>query len=53
MTIACDGGSIVPNLLLSLHPDYVTFHTLWPEALSAFDPDDAVAFWDTTNRQDW
>ncbi len=24
--------SIFPNLLLSLHPDYVMFHTLWPES---------------------
>ena len=24
--------SIFPNLLLSLHPDYVMFHTLWPQA---------------------
>jgi Rieske 2Fe-2S family protein len=24
--------SIFPNMLLSLHPDYVMFHTLWPEA---------------------
>jgi glycine betaine catabolism A len=24
--------AIVPNMLLSLHPDYVMFHTLWPEA---------------------
>ena len=23
--------SIFPNFLLSLHPDYVMFHTLWPE----------------------
>src|SRR5207247_7521053 len=23
--------SIFPNLLLSLHPDYVMFHTLWPD----------------------
>ena len=22
--------SIFPNMLLSLHPDYVMFHTLWP-----------------------
>ena len=61
----------LPNLLLSLHPDYVMTHTLWPrgvdrteivcewlfhpEAMAApgFDPDDAVAFWDLTNRQDW
>ncbi len=63
--------SIFPNLLLSLHPDYVMFHTLWPDgpartritcewlfhpdafAAPAFDPDDAVGFWDETNRQDW
>ena len=61
----------LPNLLLSLHPDYVMTHTLWPrgvdrteivcellfhpDAMAApdFDPDDAVAFWDLTNRQDW
>jgi len=63
--------SLFPNLLLSLHPDYVMFHTLWP--LSAgqtrvvcewlfdptamarpdFSPDDAVEFWDMTNREDW
>ena len=61
----------LPNLLLSLHPDYVMTHTLWPrgvdrteivcewlfhpDAMAApgFDPDDAVAFWDMTNRQDW
>jgi len=23
--------AIFPNLLLSLHPDYVMFHTLWPQ----------------------
>ena len=23
--------TIFPNLLLSLHPDYVMFHTLWPD----------------------
>ncbi|HET6617846.1 MAG TPA: aromatic ring-hydroxylating dioxygenase subunit alpha [Gemmatimonadota bacterium] len=63
--------SIFPNLLLSLHPDYVMAHRLWPLApdrtrvvcewlfhpdafLAAdFDPEDAVAFWDTTNREDW
>ncbi len=63
--------SIFPNLLLSLHPDYVMFHTLWPEGPGrtgitcewlfhpdsfdepGFDPDDAVRFWDETNRQDW
>jgi Rieske 2Fe-2S family protein len=63
--------SIFPNLLLSLHPDYVMFHTLWPEGAdrtrivcewlfhpdafgaSEHDPEDAVEFWDTTNREDW
>ena len=24
--------SIFPNMLLSLHPDYVMFHTLWPQS---------------------
>jgi glycine betaine catabolism A len=61
----------LPNLLLSMHPDYAMTHTLWPrgvdrteivcemlfhpDAIAApdFDPDDAVAFWDLTNRQDW
>jgi Rieske 2Fe-2S family protein len=63
--------TIFPNLLLSLHPDYVMFHTLWPAAVDrthitcewlfhadafaqpGFDPQDAVGFWDETNRQDW
>jgi glycine betaine catabolism A len=63
--------AFLPNLLLSLHPDYVITHTLWPRAVDRteivcqwlfhpdaiaapdFDPDDAFAFWDLTNRQDW
>lgn len=63
--------SIFPNLLLSLHPDYVLVHQLWPKAPDRvtilcdwlyhsdafnhpdFHPDDAIAFWDMTNRQDW
>ncbi|HEX4575007.1 MAG TPA: aromatic ring-hydroxylating dioxygenase subunit alpha [Gemmatimonadales bacterium] len=63
--------SLLPNMLLSLHPDYVMFHTLWPAGprrttvtcewlfhpaafgQPGFDPDDAVRFWDQTNRQDW
>ena len=63
--------TILPNLLLSLHPDYVMFHTLWPDSpghtriscewlfhpdafgQAGFDPQDAVRFWDETNRQDW
>lgn len=63
--------SIFPNLLLSLHPDYVMFHVLSPDGPArtriscewlfhpasfdepGFDPEDAVRFWDETNRQDW
>lgn len=63
--------ALFPNLLLSLHPDYVMVHTLWPvapgltrvecawmfepdsAARPEFDPDDAVGFWDRTNREDW
>ena len=63
--------SIFPNMLLSLHPDYVMVHQIWPQSPErtvircdwlfhpeAFDradfhPDDAVEFWDTTNKQDW
>ena len=63
--------SVFPNMLLSLHPDYVMFHTLWPiderhtrilcdwlfhpDSLNnpKFDPEDGIAFWDMTNRQDW
>jgi Rieske 2Fe-2S family protein len=65
--------SIFPNLLLSMHPDYVMVHQLWPqspertliecdwffhpEAAGAgtpgYNPQDAVEFWDMTNRQDW
>jgi glycine betaine catabolism A len=57
---------LFPNLLLSLHPDYVMTHRLTPlspgrtriECAWLFDPavDDpayAVDFWDLTNRQDW
>jgi Rieske 2Fe-2S family protein len=63
--------AIYPNLFLSLHPDYVMAHTLWPEAVDRtrivcewyfhpaemskpdFNGDDAVEFWDITNREDW
>ena len=63
--------AIYPNLLLSLHPDYVMTHTLWPRAHDRteiicewhfhsaefarpdFQIDDAVEFWDLTNREDW
>ncbi|HEY7290466.1 MAG TPA: aromatic ring-hydroxylating dioxygenase subunit alpha [Vicinamibacterales bacterium] len=63
--------TIYPNLLLSLHPDYMMTHTLWPRAHDRteivcewhfhpdelarrdFQADDAIEFWDTTNREDW
>jgi Rieske 2Fe-2S family protein len=67
-------------MLLSMHPDYVMVHLLWPQApdrtrilcdwffhpdavagrveagggdAADYNPDDAVNFWDITNRQDW
>jgi len=63
--------ALFPNMLLSLHPDYVMVHTLWPQAPDRthircqwlfdpsqnanpdFHPEDALQFWDMTNRQDW
>jgi glycine betaine catabolism A len=63
--------SIFPNMLLSLHPEYVMVHQLWPQSPERtlivcdwffhpdafqrrnFNPNDAIEFWDTTNRQDW
>ncbi|MEY2559999.1 MAG: glycine betaine catabolism [Verrucomicrobiota bacterium] len=63
--------SIFPNMLLSLHPDYVMVHQLWPQAPDRtlilcdwlfhpeaskredFNPEDAIEFWDVTNKQDW
>jgi len=63
--------AVFPNLLISLHPDYVMTHTLWPRAVDrtdvicewhfhpaemakpGFQGDDAVQFWDATNREDW
>jgi len=62
---------IYPNLLLSLHPDYMMTHTLWPRAVDRTEivcewhfhpkemakPDfvgnDAVDFWELTNKEDW
>lgn len=62
---------VFPNLLLSLHPDYLMTHTMWPRAVDHtdvvcewhfhrdemakpnFEGDDAVKFWDMTNREDW
>ena len=63
--------AVYPNLLLTLHPDYMVTVTIWPEAVDRtrlvaewhFHPDemakpgfvfeDAVEFWDRTNREDW
>jgi Rieske 2Fe-2S family protein len=63
--------AIYPNLLLTLHPDYMLTVTIWPKAPGAtrlisewhFHPDeiasdnfvcdDAIEFWDRTNREDW
>jgi glycine betaine catabolism A len=63
--------SIFPNMLLSMHPDYIMVHQIcprspertlllcdWlfhPEAFDRpdFNPDDAIDFWDMTNKQDW
>lgn len=63
--------AVYPNLLLTLHPDYMLTVTIWPLAPGRtrlvsewhFHPDeiahagfvyqDAVEFWDVTNREDW
>lgn len=62
---------LFPNVLLSLHHDYVMVHTLWPLApdrtkiecvwlfhessrdQTQWNPEDGIAFWDQTNREDW
>ena len=63
--------SVMPNMLLSIQPDYVNYYILTPgdaehttvesewmfapgsEGDAKFNPQDAIAFWDVTNRQDW
>jgi Rieske 2Fe-2S family protein len=63
--------SIFPNMLLSMHPEYVMVHQLWPQspeqtlivcdwlfhseasARDDFNSEDAIEFWDITNKQDW
>ncbi len=61
--------SLLPNLWISLHPDYVLTHSVWPLEPGRtrivcdwlFHPNnvegeggrDAVEFWDLVNRQDW
>ena len=57
---------LFPNMLISLHPDYVMTHLLeplsphrtritceWLFRDEVTDPSYAVEFWDLTNRQDW
>jgi Rieske 2Fe-2S family protein len=64
-------SAVWPNLLFSLHPDYLMLHFIAPlepgrtlvrcewyfdpaeMAKPDFNPDDAIEFWDLTNRQDW
>jgi len=63
--------TLMPNMALSLHPDYANFYLLTPVAVDKtivetewmfhadsernpkFNPQDAIDFWDVTNRQDW
>ena len=63
--------TLMPNLMLSIHPDYVNYYLVTPisadhtrvesewmfhpsnEGDPSFHPQDAIAFWDVTNRQDW
>ncbi len=60
--------AVMPNLLVSIHPDYVNYYLLTPLAPdrtridsewlfgkpgAGFNPADAIAFWDLVNRQDW
>ncbi|HEY0641662.1 MAG TPA: aromatic ring-hydroxylating dioxygenase subunit alpha [Pseudonocardiaceae bacterium] len=58
--------ALLPDLLLSLHPDYVMTHRLrpltpdtthvecsWYVPAPVSDAGYAVEFWDRTNRQDW
>ena len=60
--------SIFPNMLLSMHPEYVMVHQLWPQSPERtlivcdwffhpdaftrkdFKPEDAIEFWDMTNK---
>jgi Rieske 2Fe-2S family protein len=63
--------TLMPNMALSIHPDYANYYLLTPLAVDrtlvesewmfpvsndgnpAFNPKDAIDFWDVTNRQDW
>jgi Rieske 2Fe-2S family protein len=63
--------TLMPNLMVSIHPDYVNYYLLTPVSVDqtrvesewmfhpsnegdpSFNPQDAIAFWEVTNRQDW
>ena len=61
--------SLFPNMLISLHPDYVMYHIVVPlspskckvtcswlffqESDDKNNYSDAIEFWDKTNKQDW
>jgi Rieske 2Fe-2S family protein len=63
--------TLMPNMALSIHPDYANYYLLTPVAVDKtivetewmfnprnegdpkFNPQDAIDFWDVTNRQDW
>lgn len=63
--------TLFPAMMLSLHPDYAVYYTVWPRTASettvecvwmvhpespgapGYNIEDAEAFWDRTNRQDW
>jgi Rieske 2Fe-2S family protein len=61
--------SLMPNMLISIHPDYVNYYLITPVAVNRTrvesewlfpetsdapaNREDAIAFWDVTNRQDW
>jgi Rieske 2Fe-2S family protein len=61
--------SLFPNILISLHLDYVMYHTVIPISPSEckvtcswlflkdnndqYNQNDAIEFWDKTNKQDW
>ena len=61
--------TLMPNMALSIHPDYVNYYLITPIAVNrtmvesewlfpeadeaSTNRQDAIAFWDVTNRQDW
>ena len=61
--------SLFPNMLISLHPDYVMYHRVLPISTNQckvtcswlflqknndqHNKRDAIEFWDKTNKQDW